>query len=253
METENRQFLGVWIPKEIWLNKDLTLLEKCLLTEIESLEDEEKGCYATNKYFAEFLNTTETTISTSIRHLKELELVEQVSFNGRTRLLKIKRQTLKNLKADFKKFNTININNINNISKETLLEKKYSKKNELFASPKIPKKLIKLKELKELVKTYTLDDDILEKLYLWLDILAEKNKLPINKQIPFILGEISNYRKDEILIAIENSIRSGYTSIYFKHIDDISKDGINRRVSLSVDEEEKQRLKRNAILEKFKE
>ena len=28
MEEQQRQFKGIWIPKEIWLNKDLTFQEK---------------------------------------------------------------------------------------------------------------------------------------------------------------------------------------------------------------------------------
>ena len=31
-----REFLGIWIPKEIWLNKNLSITEKCLLAEIQN-------------------------------------------------------------------------------------------------------------------------------------------------------------------------------------------------------------------------
>ena len=47
-----REFLGIWIPKEIWLNRDLSINEKCLLVEIQSLDTEETHCYANNEYFA---------------------------------------------------------------------------------------------------------------------------------------------------------------------------------------------------------
>ena len=33
-----RDFKGVWIPKEIWLSLDLTLVEKCLL-EVDPIPD----------------------------------------------------------------------------------------------------------------------------------------------------------------------------------------------------------------------
>jgi len=33
----NRDFKGVWIPKEVWINKDLTWMEKLFLVEIDSL------------------------------------------------------------------------------------------------------------------------------------------------------------------------------------------------------------------------
>jgi hypothetical protein len=50
----NRDFKGVWIPKDIYLNPELTLVEKILLIEIQSL-DNEQGCFAGNKYFADFI------------------------------------------------------------------------------------------------------------------------------------------------------------------------------------------------------
>tara|TARA_R100000734_G_scaffold19138_1_gene18431 strand:+ start:1485 stop:2588 length:1104 start_codon:yes stop_codon:yes gene_type:complete len=90
MENKNkdRNFLGVWIPKDVYLNKDLSWSEKILLVEIESLDNQD-GCFASNDYFADFLDVTKTTISTAISKLKKLGYVEQVSFDGRRRVLKI--------------------------------------------------------------------------------------------------------------------------------------------------------------------
>ena len=85
---KDRNFLGVWIPKDVYLNKSLSWLEKILLVEIESL-DNEHGCFASNDYFADFLDVTKTTISSAISKLKKLGFVEQVSFDGRRRVLKI--------------------------------------------------------------------------------------------------------------------------------------------------------------------
>jgi len=85
---KDRNFLGVWIPKDVYLNKQLSWLEKILLVEIESLDNQD-GCFASNDYFADFLDVTKTTISSSISKLKKLGFVEQVSFDGRRRVLKI--------------------------------------------------------------------------------------------------------------------------------------------------------------------
>ena len=84
---ETRQFLGIWIPRDIYLNNELNWTDKILVVEINSL-DNERGCFASNDYFAEFLSVSTTTISTSISKLKNLGLIEQVSFDGRTRILK---------------------------------------------------------------------------------------------------------------------------------------------------------------------
>ena len=50
----NREFRGIWIPKDIWLNKDLSTNEKVLLAEIDSLGGSSNGCFASNQYFADF-------------------------------------------------------------------------------------------------------------------------------------------------------------------------------------------------------
>ena len=65
---ENRDFKGVWIPKEVWVTKELTLTEKALLVEINSL-DGDQGCFATNNYFAEFFGLSARQISRYISSL----------------------------------------------------------------------------------------------------------------------------------------------------------------------------------------
>jgi len=65
-----RAFKGVFIPIEIWLSRDLSLLEKALLVEIQYL-DNEHGCFASNAYFAEFFDLSERQISRTIASLKE--------------------------------------------------------------------------------------------------------------------------------------------------------------------------------------
>src|SRR6266446_6163504 len=69
MEKTQRDFKGVWIPKEIWLSDKLSLMEKVLFVEIHSL-DNERGCYASNRYFAEFFGVSDRQIRTHIATLK---------------------------------------------------------------------------------------------------------------------------------------------------------------------------------------
>ena len=116
---EQRDFKGVWIPREIWLDERLNMIEKGILTEIDSL-DNENGCSASNEYLADFCQCSETKVSTAIKKLIELGFVYQQSFNGRVRILKsrltkFERQTYKNCKAELQKMQVNNINNnINN-------------------------------------------------------------------------------------------------------------------------------------------
>lgn len=83
----DRDFKGIWIPKEIWLNDSLTMLDKIVLIEIDSL-DNENHCTAGNDYLAEFCQCSERKISDSIKRLCELGYIEVVSFNGRVRTVR---------------------------------------------------------------------------------------------------------------------------------------------------------------------
>lgn len=91
----NRDFKGVWIPKEIWLNKDLSAIDKCIFAEINSLDNEDH-CYASNEYFAEFCGVSEATVKRSIQKLKSLGLIKQISFDGRTRVIEVIQETAQN-------------------------------------------------------------------------------------------------------------------------------------------------------------
>ncbi|UTI41090.1 helix-turn-helix domain-containing protein [Niallia sp. RD1] len=71
----NRDFKGVWIPKRIWLDKNLGWSEKLLLVEIDSL-DNESGCWANNGYFADFFNLSKDRVSRMINKLKDKGYIE---------------------------------------------------------------------------------------------------------------------------------------------------------------------------------
>ena len=106
MENEERDFKGVWIPAEIWLDKNLTAIEKFVFLEIDSLDNGE-GCRATNKYLAEFCQCTERTITNAISRLTEIGYIYQKSFDGRKRVLgsNINKHVIaKKRKADTKDF-----------------------------------------------------------------------------------------------------------------------------------------------------
>jgi hypothetical protein len=69
MEKTQRDFKGVWIPKEIWLSEKLSLMEKVLFVEIHSL-DNERGCFASNAYFADFFGMGDRQIRKYLAKLK---------------------------------------------------------------------------------------------------------------------------------------------------------------------------------------
>ena len=152
MEEQERQFKGIWIPSEIWLTTELSLQEKVVLVEIDSLEDEVKGCFASNKYFANFFKLSPGRISQIITNLSKKQYIE-VSYvkEGKEileRQIRIKRPPyplfnklntyLENDKGGIKKTkggylendeeNNIKTNNINiNNKKEIYKEKRFKK------------------------------------------------------------------------------------------------------------------------------
>lgn len=70
ISNESRDFRGVWIPKEYWLDPNLKIMEVVFITEIESL-DNGKGCYASNKYFSEFFGISKGRCSQIINNLSD--------------------------------------------------------------------------------------------------------------------------------------------------------------------------------------
>lgn len=138
MADKERDFKGVWIPKEVWLDTRLSSLEKVILTEIDSLDNGDRGCFASNKYIADFCQCGETKVSNAISKLVDLGYLKIQSFDGRQRELKSNltrnaymlddfdeatlqkmkgrltesvRQTYKKCEADLQKVKAINIDN----------------------------------------------------------------------------------------------------------------------------------------------
>jgi hypothetical protein len=83
----SRDFKGIWIPKEIWLDDQLTYFEKFLLAEIHSLNGKD-GCFASNEYFCNFFNERERKIQDGLAKLKAIGYIYVESFDGRIRILR---------------------------------------------------------------------------------------------------------------------------------------------------------------------
>ncbi len=82
-----RDFKGVWIPREVWLSEELSLMEKVLFVEIHSL-DNERGCFASNQYFATFFGISDRQIRTVIGSLKSKGFVTVTVINRNERTIR---------------------------------------------------------------------------------------------------------------------------------------------------------------------
>lgn len=128
---QQRKFAGIWIPAEIWESKNLSILEKIMLVEIDSL-DNEFGCTANNQYFANFFELSKTRISQVISSLEDKEFITLSFDKSSNRCIKVVKigglenckgglenckGGLENCKHNNTSNNTSNNNNILSISK----------------------------------------------------------------------------------------------------------------------------------------
>jgi uncharacterized phage protein (TIGR02220 family) len=70
----DRKFNGIWIPKSLWFNKELSLNEKIFLCEIDSLS-KNGVCNQTNTYFSDFFSLSKSRTSEIINSLKSKKFI----------------------------------------------------------------------------------------------------------------------------------------------------------------------------------
>jgi len=91
MSNPNPRFTGIFIPVEILEIEELSPLEQFLISWIDALYCENHGgCFASNDYLAEKLRVKENTISKALTNLRKIGLLEDVSFDGRHRVIRAK-------------------------------------------------------------------------------------------------------------------------------------------------------------------
>lgn len=83
-----RNIKGIYIPIEIWMDKNLSWNEKILLMEIDSFTSRDKDCFFSNEYIAELLGVKENTASILMSRLIKKGYVTKTKFDGRFRYVK---------------------------------------------------------------------------------------------------------------------------------------------------------------------
>lgn len=190
-EDLTRDFKGVWIPKVVWLDRRLNALDKIILAEIDSLDQGERGCFASNQYIAEFCQCSERKVSEAISKLTEYGYIWVQSFDGRTRelrssLTKISMQTSKFCETDTQNLRESNIDN-NTVIKT---EKKERKKapagcsyetiiSEYTSNQELRQALLEFVKMRKLIKK-PLTDRALRLILSKLDAIANNDGAKIN-------------------------------------------------------------------------
>lgn len=214
MAENERDFKGVWIPKVVWLDTRLNALDKVILTEIDSLDCGEKGCYASNKYIADFCQCSETKVSKSISLLIKLGYLYVQSFDGRQRELKsrlanLTSQPCKKDKAELQNMQESNISN-----NTTNNKKKVSKKN----------------TFDEIILNYSKDEETIDLLKEWLKVRKAKRAAMTDRAIKMnidkldILAKQSNMSVNQYLSEV---ICRGWAAFYA--INTYSNTGYNKQ------------------------
>ena len=89
-----RDFKGIWIPKEIWHLKDLNITEKIVLSVVNTLSEQDDGCFANNEYFAKFLNLSKGRVSKIINLLVKKGYLE-TNFSYYSEMRKVEKRKIK--------------------------------------------------------------------------------------------------------------------------------------------------------------
>lgn len=96
----NRDFKGIWIPKELYLldKSVLSWSEKILLIEIHSFTNEANGCFASNKYLGDFIGVSAGRIANMKTKLRKLGLIVDNGFDGRRKTVSTTKDFTKKLR-----------------------------------------------------------------------------------------------------------------------------------------------------------
>jgi DNA-binding transcriptional regulator GbsR (MarR family) len=204
---ESREFKGVWISKEVWLDNRLNALEKVILMEIDSLDNGEKGCYASNEHLAEFCQCSKTKVSTAIRKLIDCGYIYVQNFDGRKRELKsrlsnFERQNIENCKAEYQNLKESNTDINTDINTNNKLSKKERKS--------------KSKSYDEQIAEYTQNEDLQNALKAFLQMRSFIKKPMTEYALKLMLNKLDETgNTDDAKIAILNqSITNNWQGIF---------------------------------------
>lgn len=65
----NREFKGVWIPKKLYLNDNLTWTDKLIILEVHSFSNNGLECFVSNEHLADFTQASLSSVEKSLSKL----------------------------------------------------------------------------------------------------------------------------------------------------------------------------------------
>lgn len=210
MEEQERIVKGIWIPIDIWKDKNLSWNEKLLYLEIDSFTSKDKDCFISDEYIANFLGINTTNANKTLSSLIKKGYVVKTRFDGRHRFVKAALSTSTTLscyeqQTSHAHDSTIIINNKDNI---TNTNNKQEKEDTIISSkkkaPKSDEPIVIAPEMQEVVDT-------------WMQYKKEKGQSykPTGfKTFYKNLCELSDNNPQVAMAIIEQSMRSNYAGIF---------------------------------------
>lgn len=204
-----RDFKGIWIPAEVWLDERLNPLEKVILVEIDSLDCGDKGCYASNEHIAEFCKCSESKVAHAVSRLVELGYVSRKSFDGRQRILQSRlanfaRRNSKFCKADMQDLHSYNIkSNIDsNIDSNIKKERSASAQTENYDS---------------IIDSETENEQLRETYREFVKMRKLKKAPMTNHALKLLIGKVNKLSRGNEQYAkdlLDEAIINGWKSVY---------------------------------------
>lgn len=87
-QKEQREFTGVWIPSEVYLNEDICWSAKIIFIEIHSYTSRGGDCFFGNEHIAKFVGISIRQVQKHLVTLTEIGWIEETYFDGRRRHLR---------------------------------------------------------------------------------------------------------------------------------------------------------------------
>lgn len=101
-----RRFTGFFIPVELIENKELSWVDRIILSEIDALNINGEGCFAQNEHFCKLLDVKARTVVYSIGKLNKMELISIKNPQSKNRRLFVNeevKQLRKKLRSNYAK------------------------------------------------------------------------------------------------------------------------------------------------------
>lgn len=205
-----RDFKGVWIPREVWLDERLSALDKVILAEIDSLDQGEKGCYASNQHLAEFCQCSARKVSAAVTKLIECGYVSVESFDGRKRTL---RSNLSNVQGRLEKSARLDSKKCEADS-QNLLQSNTSNKTATNTSKK---KESKNRSFDSIIEDYTTSPSTRELLGEWLQNRKAKRAAMTDNAIRRNIDKLDDYARQSGMTVdayLAEVVRRGWNAFF---------------------------------------